>query len=212
MIFSDIFAFFLVQNFKTKVLTAQKFLLLECLCIWGAWGAWSSCSQPCGGGSQRRTRNSSGSGCNEAREEVIPCNQGDCTNGWVRWGAWGACTASCGQGVQRRRRWCRQEGRCQGENAETKGCRGEECGCRTGNSRVRKNVSELTSRERRSLVAAMEAAISRGEYVRVANFHGFPGNICNTTSVPESCCPHGTTNFLPWYQSCKKAIFLHNQG
>ena len=31
MIFSDIFPLFLVQNFKTKVLTAQKNLLLECL-------------------------------------------------------------------------------------------------------------------------------------------------------------------------------------
>ena len=31
MIFSDIFALFLAQNFKTKVLTAQKNLLLECL-------------------------------------------------------------------------------------------------------------------------------------------------------------------------------------
>ena len=31
MIFSDIFALFLAQNFKPKVLTTQKNLLLECL-------------------------------------------------------------------------------------------------------------------------------------------------------------------------------------
>ena len=30
-IFSDIFALFLAQNFKTKILTAQKNILLECL-------------------------------------------------------------------------------------------------------------------------------------------------------------------------------------
>ena len=65
---------------------------------------------------------------------------------------------------------------------------------------VRRNVNKLTSRERRSLVAAMEAAISRGEYVRVGNFHGFPGNICGTASSPQSCCPHGETTFLPWHR------------
>ena len=31
MIFSHIFALFLAQNFKTKVFTAQKSILLECL-------------------------------------------------------------------------------------------------------------------------------------------------------------------------------------
>ena len=33
MIFGDIFALFLAQNFKTKILTAQKNLLLECLIL-----------------------------------------------------------------------------------------------------------------------------------------------------------------------------------
>ena len=33
MIFSDIFALFVAQNFKTKILTAQRNILLECLLV-----------------------------------------------------------------------------------------------------------------------------------------------------------------------------------
>ena len=45
MTFCDIFPLFLAQNFKTKVLTAQKNLLLECLAI-GSVG-YGSVLPPC---------------------------------------------------------------------------------------------------------------------------------------------------------------------
>ena len=90
---------------------------------------------------------------------------------------------------------------CQGEDTESRGCSVQECGCRTSDRRDRKDVNKLTSTESRSLVAAMEAAISSGEHLKVGDFHGLPMAICGTASRPLSCCPHGgRETFLPWHR------------
>jgi hypothetical protein len=87
---------------------------------------------------------------------------------------------------------------------ETRGCTGNQCEgpcIRDGKGRrVRRNVNSLGRGERQRLVDALQEVISRGEYQDLGNFHGSPGIVCGTARRPASCCPHGTTAFLPWHR------------
>ncbi|XP_035673766.1 coadhesin-like [Branchiostoma floridae] len=79
---------------------------------WSTWLSWSSCSSPCGDGTQIRARYcdnpwpaNGGADCDGDAEESQPCNDGDCPdNGqWSTWGSWSGCSVD---GVQSRTRTC----------------------------------------------------------------------------------------------------------
>ena len=72
MIFSDIFARFFAQNFKTKILTAQKNILLECLGLPSEWGSGIRLESCLCGGRGREER--------EEREEVLSISE---VSDWV---------------------------------------------------------------------------------------------------------------------------------
>ena len=70
-------------------------------CIPGPWSSWSTCTKPCGRGTQIHTRvilNSAvcGGNCNLALRETQFCNTQCCpVNCTWSWGPWGACSG-CG--------------------------------------------------------------------------------------------------------------------
>ncbi|XP_041347701.1 coadhesin-like isoform X2 [Gigantopelta aegis] len=93
-----------------------------------SYGGWGSCTAPCGGGLQYRTKyvrcSSSCGGARTTTRESRRCNTGCCpvNGGWsaTTYGSWGECSTSCGGGVQTRtlNRGC---------NNPTPSCNGRSC-------------------------------------------------------------------------------------
>ncbi|KAI8492359.1 hypothetical protein Bbelb_298120 [Branchiostoma belcheri] len=88
---------------------------------WSQWLPWETCSQSCGGGTQRRVRTCTepapqynGNFCqgdtdaDGTDEEFQPCQTQTCPvdGGWGVWTSYGACSATCGAGVESRSRRC----------------------------------------------------------------------------------------------------------
>mmetsp|Transcript_5820 Transcript_5820/g.13861 ORF Transcript_5820/g.13861 Transcript_5820/m.13861 type:complete len:1591 (+) Transcript_5820:108-4880(+) len=85
-------------------------------CLWNDWTAWSTCTEPCNGGQQWRSRDISkdplGSGARcpaHNMTEVQACNTQKCdvvcTNGtWADWSVWSECSRTCRGGEQWRSR------------------------------------------------------------------------------------------------------------
>jgi len=109
---------------------------------WGAWGAWSECSESCGGGVLKRSRQcdspapqNGGADCEGEGDEEQACNEDPCpVNGmWSEWSAYGDCSASCGEGVESRTRTCTNPAPefggedCAGETSESRGCNNGPC-------------------------------------------------------------------------------------
>jgi hypothetical protein len=75
----------------------------------GGWCGWSSCSAPCGGGTQTRScscPSPSGGGANCTGSSLQNCNTQACTSYFWNTGGWSSCSASCGGGTQTRSVWC----------------------------------------------------------------------------------------------------------
>ena len=85
----------------------------RCQRVWTGWGAWGSCSKPCGGGSQTRSRrcvavghsNVVLTGCLGPASQTNGCNTQGCPV-WGPYGSWGACSVTCGTGSRRRHKIC----------------------------------------------------------------------------------------------------------
>ncbi|KAF8561358.1 hypothetical protein P879_00953, partial [Paragonimus westermani] len=82
---------------------------------WSVWSPWSECSQPCGHGSQTRSRTCSnpeprngGTYCVGENTEARTCLISFCPvdGAWGAWTPWSACTATCGAGLSQRQRRC----------------------------------------------------------------------------------------------------------
>lgn len=79
-------------------------------CQVGPWSSWTSCSAPCGSGSQIRSRTITSAAQHGGLPcpvlfEVQPCNTQPCTQTAClvsEWSSWGACNVSCNGGVQKR--------------------------------------------------------------------------------------------------------------
>lgn len=100
------------------------------------WGAWSSCSAPCGGGTQTRVNSCNGTvgtqACN-TQACPVPTPQPSPPPGnptpvpspvTCSWGSWSACSASCGGGTRSRSDNC--------GNTQTEACEEQECPCTVG--------------------------------------------------------------------------------
>lgn len=113
-------------------------------CLMSDWGAWSKCSDPCGGGQQKRHRTesrppSNGGYCPaSALREIQPCNTKTCTPAGSlncqldEWGPWSTCTATCNAGQQNRTRAVLKEAQPGGEGcnatvSEVTGCKVADC-------------------------------------------------------------------------------------
>lgn len=81
-------------------------------CVWGPWSSFTTCSVPCGGGSQTRTREeevsaaNGGTACVGPATETQTCNTQLCPVNceWDQWSQWTTCTVDCGGGTQTRSR------------------------------------------------------------------------------------------------------------
>lgn len=72
-------------------------------CILSEWNAWTACTALCGGGTKHRSRGLSqppqggGHPCQGSLEELIPCNEGNCSSGGAAdclmapWAEWAHC-------------------------------------------------------------------------------------------------------------------------
>jgi len=102
------------------------------------WNEWTSCTAPCGGGKQTRTRTviqpsvGDGKAC-PSLVEAKECNTNkcpvDCKVG--EWSAWSACDKECGSGTQFRTRRILQEAANAGQECpalkETRACNTQLC-------------------------------------------------------------------------------------
>jgi hypothetical protein len=78
-------------------------------CSQGTWGAWSECTQPCGGGTQKRVRDTlvapaeEGKACEQSSESQT-CNSDACPVDCVigAWATWTTCPVTCGGAHQSR--------------------------------------------------------------------------------------------------------------
>ena len=89
---------------------------------WTNWGEWSDCTQTCGGGMTKRSRQCvvpkrrNGKSVTDAKEEELPCpgastsvlfcNLEDCPPDvfeWTQWTTWTACSEKCGNNGKRKR-------------------------------------------------------------------------------------------------------------
>jgi len=114
-------------------------------CEVGEFSNWSACSQPCGGGTQTRSRTvttlpaNGGTAC-PTLSESQPCNQQGCPVNCVmnQWSDWGVCSATCGGGSQTRTRTvatpAANGGTACGPTSETQPCNTNPCpvDCVTG--------------------------------------------------------------------------------
>jgi hemicentin len=108
-------------------------------CSFGSWSLWGGCSQTCGAGLKRRTRDTTpmahgGRPCIGALFVDEKCNNFvcpvDCS--WSQWGGWGVCSRTCGGGIRLRERVYANQMEnggvhCPGSPAEVLACNIEEC-------------------------------------------------------------------------------------
>jgi hypothetical protein len=120
-----------------------KTLKIDCE---GNWNSWSSCSKPCGGGTQSRnwttTKEPLGNGaaCPSPSTETRDCNTQGCkVNCKGYWNSWSACSKRCGGGT-RTRTWRTttqpQNGGAACPTTQTQSCNTQKCGRGGGSSRT----------------------------------------------------------------------------
>ena len=72
--------------------------------------------------------------------------------------------------------------------------------------RVRKEVNTLTATEKEKLRSALRQAMNNPTkgmlFMDIANYHGYPRTVCDTSTHPEGCCPHRGSGhkFLTWHR------------
>lgn len=111
-------------------------------CVVSSWTAWSACTETCGGGSQRRSRDvntatASGGALCPALNARQPCNEQCCPVDCIsRWDDWGGCDVTCGTGTNTRYKQVKRRPACGGVTCptgrdliETMSCKGEAGPC-----------------------------------------------------------------------------------
>ena len=96
------------------------------------WTEWTPCTETCGGGQRKRSRQCVSRSCDQELEEVEECNTQECPS-FSEWTPWSECSKSCGGGVRERERHCQAEGepvctcQCYGPIEELETCGVREC-------------------------------------------------------------------------------------
>jgi len=110
-------------------------------CHWDPWTDFQECTEKCGGGVRKRSREvnvealNAGRECDGDREESVACNVHSCPVNckWSEWSQWNQCTHQCGGGgVQKRQRVILVQAAtggksCEGDLLHTKNCGGQAC-------------------------------------------------------------------------------------
>ncbi|UJR36312.1 hypothetical protein I4U23_029040 [Adineta vaga] len=111
----------------------------NCTCDVTDWCQWSSCSEKCGTGQQKRTRQFKTSGNENCTRinlyETRPCNTQCCPvdGKYTEWSNWSNCSKSCDSGVQQRNRSCTNPSPsckgepCKGNSYQTQVCNAHSC-------------------------------------------------------------------------------------
>ena len=105
-------------------------------CTPGNWGGWSTCTPPCGRGTQARTRRirvpaACGGSCNYTLRETRYCGNTQCcrVNCTWSWNAWGPCNG-CGMSTKTRTMRITQYSTCGGTACPSQ--RSQSISCNTG--------------------------------------------------------------------------------
>nr|XP_039268384.1 hemicentin-1-like [Styela clava] len=104
----------------------------DCSVSFSDWSRWTTCSKPCGGGTQTRSRSCPKENCTpdsfgSRTTQSRRCNSDGCDGEWTAWSPWDVCSTTCGPGTRKRIRTCHGGSKCPGNDFDNGECNLRDC-------------------------------------------------------------------------------------